>query len=233
MITKETLEKNYREMYDDQLIILAEKPHSLHPFAVEILEKELKRRNIETQIREIIEPEEELPEVSQQIKTQYPDAVEIFSFEQAAIFKSTAALIIFGVFCIYISQGRAGNIVSLTWIGVLFISLALYIIIKIRKLKPLLVIFEDRVVFKRKVFRNGSRLGTYDLLSFVFSSKMTTIRKSDIKKIVMPTNYTRLQNFYFLTKNGDNVEIFILASKEYLTQIRTYLEGYLENGKDN
>lgn len=233
MLTREELEKNYRHFSNARLVNLANEPDGLSIEALDVLKYELQSRELNVQIQPQslpVDPQIYFPKISDELKLKYPNAIQIFGFEKRSTLVFSLTLFFIGGLFLYVSYPMDGYFTLVKYIGLLFWVLAGFVWFNMRSKNAMLVVLDNEILFKSKWSRNGSKLAIIDLLRLFLSTKFTKIHKSEIQELVRPTNFWRMNNFYFKTFKGDKHEINFYSSDEYLEQLHLYLEKYLMDG---
>jgi hypothetical protein len=234
MITREELKGNYKNFSDSHLIGLANEPDNLSLEALDILSGELKKREINIEIQPQSPPKSHIPETSVELKTKFPDALQIFSFEQRSIVLASLVFSLMGGLFFYVSiEFMTGYFTLIKYVGLLFIFLAGYVWIDVRVKNAQMVVLKDEILFKQKNFRPSSKLAVIDVIQLLFSDKYIKIKKTEIEKVVRPIKLFTLDVFSFQMVNRDLIEISFHSTKEYFEEVYFYLEEYIRNEDDN
>ncbi len=247
-MTKQELEENYRNFNNARIRYLATDPNGLSDLALEVLEEEIQRRELEVKIQLPITEEdigespfniynrdkptfEDITTESEDLSNDISNGAKIFKTSSFSLVKVGLLFIGLGVFMIYvaINMMKLDNIFGVVTVsfGLTFVILA--ILILRGSSKNQITLHQEKIEFQHRRFIPGGRGSIIDLLRLVFSSKRTVIKKEDIKSINMPAGFFRYSLLHFELKNGTKYEINFLGDKEELEYVHAYISKYLNS----
>lgn len=247
-MTQQELEENYKNFDDARIVDLAHDPPGLSDLALEILEKEIERRQLEVQIQLQVKEEnvkespfnlnnriaptfEDFPIKSENSSHDLSGNAKVFKTSSFSLIKIGLTFIGLGIFVLYVALNflSFNNLFGPVTACIGFAVIILAVIILRASGKNQITLYPEKVEFQHRKFIPGGEFSIIDLLRILFSSRRTIINKNDIKSINKPTSFFRYSSLHFELKNGIRYEINFLGDAEELEYVHSYISEYLNS----